>query len=202
MKYFALIIVLLFVGCSPQIKQSFSKLSKPERTWVIFHPFKAKKAYFISLEAEGVKDSLNTVDIIGTDNNGGHLDAFKHSYWMARLSQNIGKRAALSLGKAHEKGNYKTFKKHKLEDGFLPDKQSSEMDLFNNLVGIDIGNNNKNASKNELILMVLDSLQKGQLRILNKDSLGNFLDCQQRIIPIDSLKHRWDTEKCLVSSSQ
>ena len=46
---------------------------------------------------------------IGDDNNGGALDAFKHAFWMARLTQGIGHRASLSLGKAHEKGNYKAF---------------------------------------------------------------------------------------------
>tara|TARA_R110002073_G_scaffold57778_4_gene146699 strand:+ start:112056 stop:112466 length:411 start_codon:yes stop_codon:yes gene_type:complete len=125
-------LILIFSSCSPKLKQSFSKLSPPEKSWVVFHAFKAKKAYSISLEAERVKDSMNGHASVGSDPNGGKLDAFKHSYWMARLTQNIGKNAAHSLGEAHEKGNYKTYKKRKLEDGFLPDKQSSEMDLFNN----------------------------------------------------------------------
>ena len=146
-------------------------------------------------------DSISKRGNIGDDNSGGHLDAFKHSYWMAILSQSIGKRAAFSLGKAHEKGNYKTFKKRKLEDGFLPDKPSTEMDLFNNLMGIKIANSNREASKKELIQLVLDSLQKGQLRILSKDNLGNFLDCEQHKIPLDALKHKWDTKKCLVPSN-
>lgn len=187
-------------SCSPKLRQSFHKVSKPEKTWTFFHLFKAKRAYLISKETEKIKDSIANIGNIGIDNNGGHLDAFKHSYWMARLSQSIGKRAAFSLGKAHEKGNYKTFEKHKLEDGFLPDKPSTEMDLFNNLVGINIGNSNKKASKKELIQQLLDSIQSGQLRILSKDNLGNFLDCQGQIILLDSLKHKWNTKKCLVSS--
>ncbi len=203
MKYLLLFFIfLLMSGCSPKLRQSFSNVSSPEKTWVFFHPFKAKRAFFISLEAESAKDSIKNNEIIGNDNNGGHLDAFKHSYWMARLSQSIGKRASFSLGKAHEKGNYKTFKNHKLEDGFLPDKPSTEMDLFNNLIGINIGNSNKKVSKNKLIQLVLDSLQKGRLRILSKDNLDNFLDCQGQIIPLDSLKHKWNTKKCLVKSSE
>ncbi len=201
MKYFLLIFIfLLMSSCSPKLRQSFSKVSSPEKTWVLFHPFKAKKAFYISLEAERIKDSIKNNGNIGNDNNGGQLDAFKHSFWMARLSQSIGKRAAFSLGKAHEKGNHKTFKKNKLEDGFLPDKQSSEMDLFNNFIGISIGKVNKKIPKAVLIKKVLDSLQQGKLRILNKDNLGNFLDCQGQIIPLDSLKGKWDTKKCLVSS--
>ena len=202
MKNLLLIFVFIVLGsCSPKLKQSFSKLSKPERTWVVFHAFKAKRAYQISLEAEGVKDSLKAASIIGTDNNGGKLDAFKHSYWMARLTQSIGKQSAYSLGKAHEKGNYQTYKKRKLEDGLLPDKPATDMDLFNNHVGIRIGMQKNIRSKNKLIQIVLDSVNEGKMRVLLKNNLGNFLDCQEKSIPLDSLKHKWNTKKCLVPSN-
>ena len=85
MKYFLIIFFLILTSCSPKLKQSFKKVSKPEKTWVIFHPFKAKRAFLISKEAENVKDSMAFVGSIGKDNNGGQLDAFKHSFWMARL---------------------------------------------------------------------------------------------------------------------
>jgi hypothetical protein len=202
MKNLLLIFVFIVLGsCSPKLKQSFSKLSKPERTWVVFHAFKAKRAYQISLEAERVKDSLKVATIIGTDNNGGKLDAFKHSYWMARLTQSIGKQSAYSLGKAHEKGNYQTYKKRKLEDGMLPDKPATDMDLFNNHVGIRIGMQKNIRSKNMLIQTVLDSVNEGNMRVLLKNNLGDFLDCQEKRIPLDSLKHKWNTKKCLVPSN-
>jgi len=202
MKKLYVLFILWFLGsCSPSLRQSFSKLSKPEKTWVTFHPFKAKKAYSISVEAEKVKDSMAKANTIGQDNNGGHLDAFKHSYWMARLTHKIGKRAAYRLGKAHEKGNYQTYKMRSLEDGLLPDKQSSEMDLFNNQIGLQVGSSLKNASRKLLIHHLLNALEQGRLRVLNKDSLGNFLDCQHKIIPLDSLKYKWDTKKCLVPSN-
>lgn len=201
MKYLILFFIFLLTsGCSPKLRQSFSKVSSPEKIWIFFHPFKAKKAFLISKETERTKDSIENIGSIGNDNNGGQLDAFKHSFWMARLTQGIGKRAAFNLGKAHEKGNYKTYKKRKLEDGFLPDKQSSEMDLFNNKVGISVGNFNKKTSKQELIQQLLDSLHDGKLRILKKNSSGNFLDCQGKILPMDSLKGKWNTKKCLVPS--
>ena len=161
-------------ACSPTLRQSYAKLSPPEKGWVVFHPFKASAAYTISKNAEAVKDSIIAVGIIGSDNNGGHLDAFKHSFWMARLTQGIGKRAALSLGKAHEKGNYRTYKKSNLEDGFLPDKQSTDMDLHNNTVWNNIGIRYKKASKLLVIQLVLDALQNGILKVLLKDNDGNF----------------------------
>ncbi len=202
MKNLYVLIVLIFLSsCSPTLKQSFSKLSKPERTWVTFHPFKSKTAFMISREALKVKDSIAINKGIGTDNSGGKLDAFKHSYWMARLTQDIGKSAANRLGKAHEKGNYQTYKKKRLEDGLLPDKQSSDMDLFNNQIGIEVGTSFKKSSRTALMRKLIDALEKGNLRVLKKDSLGNFLDCQNKKIPLDSLKNKWDTKKCLVSSN-
>jgi hypothetical protein len=197
--FFAL---FLMIGCSPTLRHSYAKLSSPEKNWVALHSLKAKRAFLISKEVEKVADSIAAENIIGDDNNGGHLDAFKHSFWMARLTQSIGINAALSLGKAHEKGNYLTFKKERLEDGWLPDKASSEMDLFNNSVGSSIGIHNKKVSRSILMQKVLDSLQNGKLRILNKDVQGNFIDCQQNRIPLDSLKNKWDTKKCLISSKK
>ena len=203
MKYFLLFFVLIVMGsCSSTLRQSYTRLSPPEKGWVVFHSFKAKKAFVITKEAQQLADSIARQDLIGNDNNGGRLDAFKHSFWMARLTQGIGERAALSLGKAHEKGNYITYKKSDLEDGLLPDMQSTDMDLHNNDIGNRIGIKFRKASKMVLIQKVLDSLQSGNLRILDKDSQGNFLDCQQNRIPLDSLKYKWDTKKCLVPSNQ
>jgi len=201
LKYiYSLIGFLLLNSCSSTLKTSYGKLSSAEKTWVVFHGFKAKKAYSISLEAEGITDSIKLKKIIGTDISGGKLDAFKHSYWMARLTQGIGKRSAYSLGKAHEKGNYQTFEKRQLEDGFLPDKPSTEMDLFNNQVGITIGMQKDINSKDKLIQTILDSVKEGKMRILLKNSSGDFLDCKEKRIPLDSLKHKWNTKKCLVPS--
>jgi len=203
MKYFLLFFALfLMIGCSPTLRHSYAKLSSPEKGWVALHSLKAKRAFLISKEVEKIADSLAGENIIGRDNNGGHLDAFKHSFWMARLTQAIGKKAALSLGKAHEKGNYITYKKNRLEDGWSPDKASSEMDIFNNSVGYSIGIQNKKVSRSILMQKVLDSLRSGKLRILMKDAQGNFIDCQKNSIPLDSLKNKWDTKKCLVSSNK
>lgn len=201
MKYLVLSIFgLLFLGCSSSLTASYKKLSQPEKRWVKWHVFKAKKAYKISKEAEKTKDSIAKTNQIGTDNNGGGLDAFKHAYWMARLTQDIGKNAATRLGILHEKGNYKTFENRQMEDGQLPDQPSTTMDLHNNAVGVNIGKTNKGASKATLIKIILDSLKQQKLKVLLKDDNGNFLDCDKNVIPLDSLKHRWNTKKCVVSS--
>ncbi len=98
--------------------QKFKKLSRPIKTWVIFHPFKTKRALAISNETNQVTDSISKTLLLDGDRIGGQVDAFRHAYWMARLRQEIGKQSARSLGKAHEKDNYLTYKKVKLEDGY------------------------------------------------------------------------------------
>ena len=200
-KFKYLILLILFCNCSTSLKTSYSRLSSAEKTWVVFHPFKAKKAYRISREAEHVKDSIKVLGLVGIDNNGGQLDAFKHAYWMARLTQGIGKRAAYSLGKAHEKGNYQSFQKRRLEDGFFPDRPSTEMDLYNNEVGTSVGTYFKAFPKDSIVLKIIDSVNSGKMKILAKDSNGNFLDCDGKKIPLDSLKGKWNTKKCLIPSN-
>ena len=106
------------------------------KTWVLLHPFKAKKALKISNKAKVLSDSIAKTELLDKDKSGGQVDAFRHAYWMASLHQEIGKFAAKSLGKAYERDNYKIFKKNRLEDGIIPDKASKEMDLFNNKVGL------------------------------------------------------------------
>ncbi|MDQ3048442.1 MAG: hypothetical protein M3R27_12910, partial [Bacteroidota bacterium] len=115
--------------------KQFKKLSPPEKCWVFAHPFIAKKAFKLTKSIEADVDSLKKTGTIGTDNNGGMLDAFKHAYWMATLTQRFGSRRSLKLGRAHEKANRIQFEKRELEESILPDSVSSEMDLRNNSSG-------------------------------------------------------------------
>ena len=110
------IILILFLWMSFQMlgqskSKRLSSLSNAEKWWVVWHPFKAKRALEVSLKALDITDSIKKEGIIGVDINGGKLDAFKHCYWMAKLSHDIGRKAALKLGRAHEKGNYRSFLK-------------------------------------------------------------------------------------------
>lgn len=184
------------VGQNSSIGQ-FEKLSCPEKRWVFFHLFVAKKALNISLEARNVTAELKQQNLLKGMGNGDQLDAFRHTYWMARLAQEIHWRKANRLGKAHEKGNYRQFKKGKLEDGALPDKISTEMDLFNNEVGLILGKSNKKQEvKNEVIKLI----KEGKCKMLKTDANGNFLDENNNIIPIEELKGKWENRKVLVDS--
>lgn len=205
MKKCAAFIVILFLGTQLSAQSNWAKfwnLSAPYKNWVLFHPFKAKKALEISLEAKRVSDSIAKTNLLDKDMAGGQADAFRHAYWMARLRQNIGKCAAFSLGKAHEKDNYLTFKKHLTEDGFSPDQASKEMDLFNNNVGLGFTQKGISTARNEIINQIIKALLKGDLKVIKKDTLGNYLTCDGKLIPSEELLHSWQNRKCLISSDK
>ncbi|MHB1147616.1 MAG: DUF6973 domain-containing protein [Lutibacter sp.] len=205
MKKRIFIIVLIFLSSQLSAQsnwKNFWKQSGPHKMWIIFHPCKAKKASEISFEATRVSDSIAKTDLLDKDMAGGQADAFRHAYWMARLRQEIGKRAAFSLGKAHEKDNYRTFKRHQAEDGIVPDNASKEMDLFNNKVGLRFTQKGISAAQNELTLRIVNAILMGDLKVIKKDTAGNFLTCDGEIIPSAALLRSWQNRKCLIPSNK
>lgn len=201
MKKVVLIFAIL-VSINSYSQKSFFDLSGPKKTWVLFHPFKAKKSLEISKETNRVSDSIKKTNLLDGDASGGQVDAFRHAYWMARLRQEIGKSAARSLGKAHEKENYQTFKKRQLEDGVVPDEISSTMDLYNNEQGLKLSRKNSKISKKGLIYRVINAIKKGKMKIIKKDKKGDFLTCDGKKIKKESLKGKWKNNKCLVASNK
>ena len=180
----------------------FWKLSKPKKVWVLFHPFKAKKSLKISIEANSVSDSIAKTNILDGDLAGRQVDAFRHAYWMARLKQEMGHSAAKSLGKAHEKENYLMYKKRALEEGVVPDKISSEMDLHNNEEGLKLITKSSKTTKEGLIYRVINAIKSGKMKIIKKDTNGNFLTCDNQIISNQLLQGKWENSKCLISSNK
>ncbi|WCC44832.1 hypothetical protein PJW08_14960 [Tenacibaculum finnmarkense] len=182
-------------------RKKFKKLSSAKKIWIIFHPFKAKKAQQISKKAYRVADSIKKSPVLDGDGSGGQVDAFRHAFWMASLRQEIGKNAARSLGKAHERENYQTYKKRKLEDGVIPDKIATTMDLFNNNIGLSLTKKGVITPKKALIYKVINAVKAGRLKIIKKDANGNFLTCNNTPISEKSLKGKWENNKCLVNSN-
>lgn len=182
--------------------EKFRKLSFPKKMWVLSHPFKAKKALLISKEATKVADSIKKSPLLDGDPSGGEVDAFRHAFWMARLRQKIGENAARSLGRAHEKENYQTFKKRKLEDGVVPDQTSSCMDLFNNDVGLTFTKKGSVTPKQGLIYQIINAMHQGRLKVIKKDKQGKFLTCKGDVISDESLLGKWKNKKCLVFSNK
>jgi hypothetical protein len=200
-KYIAILFLVFTISINSQSNfKKFLDLSGPKKTWVLFHPFKATKALRISNEANKISDSIKKLNLLDGDAAGGQVDAFRHAYWMARLHQEIGESAARSLGKSHEKENYITYKKHKLEDGFVPDEISSKMDLYNNEQGLKLISRDSEVSKNGLIYRIINAILEGKMKIIRKDKKGGFLTCDGKLILSESLKGKWKNNKCLISS--
>tara|TARA_R110002126_G_scaffold97803_1_gene227590 strand:+ start:54935 stop:55516 length:582 start_codon:yes stop_codon:yes gene_type:complete len=181
--------------------KNFFQLSAPAKKWVLLHPLKAKNALRISLEAQRISDSIQKTKLLDGDASGGQVDAFRHAFWMARLHQELGKSTARTLGKAHEKENFITFKKGKLEDGTLPDEISSKMDLWNNEQGLKLIQKGSKIPKKGLIFRVINAIKSGKMKIIKKDKKENFLTCDGFIIPKIELKGKWINNKCLIVSN-
>ncbi len=181
--------------------QQFKGLHTPEKLWILRHPHLAKKTFYITKRASQLAtEAINDPQLDG-DHNGGQVDALRHTLWMAMLTQKINKKAAKKLGIAHEKGNEIDFKKKLLEEGKLPDSVSCEMDLKNNLIGIQIGTMNKNAEIPELFNIVKKAVLNGDCFIIKKDKNGNFLDQNNNIIPPEIWKGKWEPPKIIVPSN-
>lgn len=200
--FYLVFIFSMSINAQKSTKLKTGKISFPEKRWAIFHPFIAKKASRITNETLIAVDSVKKTTTLDGDISGGKVDAFKHSYWMASLSQQIKWRKAYKLGKAHEKGNYKLYKKRKKKGlNTSHDRISQDMDLWNNRQGLEIGLNLKGK---ELIIIqqtLIDSISAGKMRIIKKNSQRQYLDCNGNVIPKEDLINNWENDKCLVPSN-
>jgi hypothetical protein len=210
MKRGILFLLVFVVGClcdttvqaqkSGKVKIS-GNVSCPEKWWAIMHPFIAGKAYSITLSVLKVSDSLRKESLTNSTLNSGQLDAFKHAYWMASLVQEMNWRKARNLGRAHERGNYKSFKKEiRFGKEGSHDEVDRRMDLWNNDIGIKTGLLRKGIEPGYLMTTVIDSIRAGAMKIIAVNNAGHFLDCNGNIIPAENLTGKWENDKCLIPS--
>ncbi|MGI8893001.1 MAG: DUF6973 domain-containing protein [Bacteroidia bacterium] len=195
------IIVSNTIMVNAQTGKSFLKLSPPVKLWVITHPFAACKSAKLTEQALAMtKEVKNDIRLDGLE-NGGQVDAFRHAFWMALMAQKYSCQKAFRLGKAHEKGNIRDFRKGKLEEGELPDSISVAMDHFNNCIGVHIGYENRKATSAELAEIVIDRILSGEMMIIKKDKEGRFLNCQGEMIHTKDWRGFWNNNRCLVRSN-
>ena len=192
---FISLLVLLLFPCRAQAQQQKAKASGPEIIWAIGHPFVAAKAKRLTKRALQITDSIEKADVF-KDRSGGQLDAFKHALWMALLAREIKAGKAYKLGLAHEKYNRKQARKGKGGG----DKAASDMDLWNNNMGLKLGQGNKTISEKALIDLVIKAVQQGKMRIIRKNGAGESLDENGKVIDKALLKN-WENPRCLVPSN-
>jgi hypothetical protein len=203
-KYFFLFLFIIpLIGKTQNSTfHSFLKLSCAEKKWAIGHFLIARKAWDISQRCRFVTDSMGKLGIPDHNPSDGKLDAFRHTFWMATLSGKIGVRKSLSLGRAHEQGNYRDFKRERFEEGNIPDKASTDMDLYNNKIGVEIGMALKGYSEKLIIDSILKAIVNGKMRIVLKDTFGRSCDSTFHPIQDKDLKGKWITQRILVPSDQ
>jgi len=177
------------------------KISKYEKIWALMHPIAAIKVKHISKKCYKIYEQINKSRRLDTNGNGGKLDAFRHTFFMAAFVQKIKIKKIYKLGIAHEKTNYKQFLNNELENGELPDSIGTEMDLKNNNIGFEIGNNAKKISLVELSELVISDIKGGLAFIIKRNENGNYVDCDGNIILPDETK-KWSNKKCLVKSNE
>lgn len=196
-----ILLLLIFCGYGCGTVDSFRRLSGPEKWWVVTHPFVAGPARKISAEAKDLSVKMEKDPRLDGDPDGGSVDAFRHAFWMARLSQRMKMKKALGLGRAHEKSNYRKFlKKEADEDGNVPDSVSTAMDLYNNTVGAEYGNAHRTTNKDTLILTLIGMIKGGKLKIISKSPDGRSLDCSGNALTPQQYKDKWRNDRCLIDS--
>jgi hypothetical protein len=201
MCFRCLVIFFLLSPATFSQTPSFKKLSCPEKRWVLFHPFAAKKAYRITVEARTVSKQMEKDSLLDHDADGGQVDAFRHAYWMGRLVQEMCWRKVKRLGKAHERGNYLDYKKHRIREEIFTDSIASAMDLFNNHVGLEAGRKNKSLSADEMKKLIVKKILDGEMKIILKDKNGNSLDCERKVLDLKIYSGKWNIPRCLVESN-
>lgn len=169
------------------------------RAWALAHPCAVGRAQALAQESIRVADSVGKR--LDNDFVGGWADAFRHTFWMARSTQALGRRRAYSLGRAHERGNYQTFRRQGTEDGAVQDHAATRMDLLNNDIGIDLGLRLSVASVGEVQDSVLRLIHAGALYRIKKDAQGNSLDADDHVIPAQNWLGSWENARVVIQGS-
>jgi hypothetical protein len=178
------------------------EISKYEICWAVFHPCAAKRIKRILPEAMEVYREVKNAGTLDTNESGGTLDAFRHLFTMAFLSQKIKVRKLKKLGVAHEKGNKYHFYKDHQEFGERADSLACVMDLRNNALGFEIGSKNQLVTKEELKVLVLEQIKTGNAWYLKRNAKNEYVSCENDPIKIENYDKKWFLPKCLIKTNE
>ncbi len=181
---------------------SQTKVSRYEYAWAFAHPFAACKVKKIHKKLKPFYNEAELISSLDSYSQGGKLDAYRHVFYMAAFAQKVKAKKVLKLGKAHEKTNYRQFKKGKGKNIELPDSLSSVMDLWNNEIGVKLARENKDLSYEELKQKVIKLINENKAYYFLRDVNGNFLECDGKtIIDLKKYKDKWFVPKCMLGLS-
>jgi hypothetical protein len=193
--------MLLYFFCVGSLSAR-TKFSKYEIFWGIGHPFAAWKVKVLLPEAQKMLSSVKEDRLLDLNESGGKLDAFRHIYTMAFLSQKIKTKKLRKLGIAHEKGNKRLFFKGKQEFGERADSLACVMDLRNNELGFQINAENRCLKPEELKLLVLQQIRDGQAWYLKRNTKSQYVSCDGTPINMADYIGKWFLPKCLIRTNE
>jgi len=196
------LIVVLVAILSKNTCFAQQPVSRYEFRWACFHPFAALSVKRQLPKALAVYGEMKQRAVPDAYNSGGKLDAFRHVYTMAFLARKISAGKLRKLGKAHEKGNERQFRKGQQEEGERPDSLASEMDLRNNELGFVLGRANRTADDEALKETVLQAINDGKAWYLKRNARSEYVDCAGKPLDPALYKGNWYVPKCLIKTNE
>lgn len=192
------LMTFLFLNLSAQkFQKIYESMTFEDKLWVIKNHDKVLRAVDISKSVVKTMDSLDKINFLGGNKEGGIFDAFRHIYWMYNLSSEVGEECARKVGEIYEGYGEYIFKTTEMS-GY--DSVGRQMDLFNNEIGINLA---KQSIKKRLVFSEIRKIIKlGKAKIVKKNQNGEDLDINGEIIPTEEWKKLWNNRRVLVNSNE
>lgn len=183
-----ILFVTFFQNCfSQNFSKIFCNLDFKDKLWLISKPCSSLKVNKIS-KSDFQNSKLSEQEI----------DAFRHIYLMYKLSSKIGVEKARRFGNIYESYNKNIFF-NKPNSGY--DRAGEWMDKFNNEIGIYLYLKYGQISEEKLIQEIGYQIKKGNARMIKKDSIGNSLNVDNKIIETDIWIKNWVNDRVLIQSN-
>ena len=198
-----LCVLILFVTfLQNSFSQNFSKifcnLDFKDKVWVISKPCSSLKVKKISNEVIYLTNKISKSDLINSKLSEQEIDAFRHISLMYKLSSQIGVEKARIFGNIYESYNKHIFFKNP-NSGY--DRAGEWMDKFNNEIGIYLYLKYGQISEEKLIQEIGYQIKKGNARMIKKDSIGNSLNVDNKIIESDIWIKNWVNDRVLIQTN-
>lgn len=192
------LMTFLFLNLSAQkFQKIYESMTFEDKLWVIKNHDKVLRSVDVSKSVMKTMDSLDKIDFLGGNKEGGIFDAFRHIYWMYNLSSEVGEECARKVGEIYEGYGEYIFKTTEMS-GY--DSVGRQMDLFNNELGINLA---KQSIKKRLVFSEIRKIIKlGKAKIVKKNQNGEDLDINGEIIPTEEWKKSWNNRRVLVNSNE
>ena len=192
------LMTFLFLNLSAQkFQKIYESMTFEDKLWVIKNHDKVLRSVDISKSVMKTMDSLDKVNFLGSNKEGGIFDAFRHIYWMYNLSSEVGEECARKVGEIYEGYGEYIFKTTEMS-GY--DSVGRQMDLFNNELGINLAK--QNIKKRLVFSEIRKIIKLGKAKIVKKNQNGEDLDINGEIIPTEEWKKSWNNRRVLVNSNE